>query len=168
MCQTRAESRAGPCSRNRRIFLSTLLKSNFPSWGSIWSQKMGNSIVFALSALNLGAARSMRSGKPVLLPTCPPRMMNGLPSTMNCVTAPRFSKCGSDDGTFWASDAVAASEPITMQHNSIRNFISVPFDCLVCFPLALGEGVGEGLEKTLNQGVIPNSNSCICLSRRCK
>ncbi len=51
-------------------------------------------MVFACMAFILGHARSIRSGNALGLFTCPPKTMNGLPSTRNVYLSPLLTNCG--------------------------------------------------------------------------
>ena len=74
-------------------------KSNCPSRGSINSQDAGARIVLRPSLPNSGqnCCRYFRSDA-VELPSSPPRIRNGAPSTMSCLVVPLARKCGNSLG----------------------------------------------------------------------
>src|SRR5215510_13494303 len=92
-------ARRSPCFRASWIRPSASEKSSLPSTGSINSQKPGTRTVLRLSATSLGHTGRMYSRlEEDELPSSPPRMRNGAPSTMSCVAAPCLRRCGIEDG----------------------------------------------------------------------
>src|ERR1039458_8393735 len=75
---------------------STKRKSYFPSSGSIQSHETPVRMVFIWTLpASSGHTTFMRSvSEDTVLLSSPPSTRNGLPSTINCVAWPRFSRCG--------------------------------------------------------------------------
>src|SRR6187200_2089957 len=77
------------------ITLSTKVKSNFPSVGSINSQYTGVRIVFRFMALNFAHVGRIYSRLEALeLPNSPPRIKKGLFCTISCAVPPFFTRYG--------------------------------------------------------------------------
>src|ERR1039457_486196 len=114
---------------------STRRKSYFPSSGSIQSHETPVKTVFMWTLLaSSGQTTFMRSGsEDTVLLSSPASTRKGLPSRINCVAWPRFSRCG----TARSADLVCAPATRAREHSrnakagNLRLFMSDPIERLI-------------------------------------